>query len=182
MKIGTLSVLVGVHQFLWHPITVVLAWRKLYHRWPTWWETIAIICHDLGYVGKPNMDGPEGEKHPEFGAWLTYEIVFYLGHDVALAEQARLFSLLHSRYYSASHGMEPSLLCWADKLSIWYDPRWFYLLRAKLSGEIREYRTNAIKYVPKWVPDGFWFDWHRKRVIEQVRLRLPASAGHHLDE
>ena len=44
--------------------------------------------------------------------------------------------LLHSRRYAKVHGLEPSKLCWADKLSIMYDPEWFYLLRARASGEL----------------------------------------------
>ncbi|MCK5235828.1 MAG: hypothetical protein KAR06_02490, partial [Deltaproteobacteria bacterium] len=60
--VGTKSLLFGVHQFIWHPITVLIAWCKLYG-WPTWPELVCIIVHDWGYWGKPNMDGPEGEKH-----------------------------------------------------------------------------------------------------------------------
>jgi hypothetical protein len=68
MKIGTKSVLFGAHQFAIHPWFVALAWWKLYgFPWdPRLW--VAFFVHDLGYIGKPNMDGPEGEAHPEFGA------------------------------------------------------------------------------------------------------------------
>ena len=41
--------------------------------------------------------------------------------------------------------MKPSRLCFADKLSISYEPCWFYLLRARLSGELKEYRHLAYK-------------------------------------
>jgi len=68
MKIGTKSVLYGAHCFFIHPIFVFIAWWKLYgfpfdlRLW------IAFIVHDIGYLGKPNMDGKEGETHVELGA------------------------------------------------------------------------------------------------------------------
>jgi hypothetical protein len=74
MKIGTKSVLFGAHCFLLHPWFVLWAWIKLYgFPWdPRLW--VAFFVHDLGYWGKPNMDGPEGETHVELGAkimgWL----------------------------------------------------------------------------------------------------------------
>lgn len=74
MNIGTKSVLFGAHQFLIHPLFVALAWWRLYgFPWdPRLW--VAFFVHDLGYWGKPNMDGEEGEQHPMLGArimgWL----------------------------------------------------------------------------------------------------------------
>lgn len=197
MKVGTKSVLFGVHQFLWHPFTVLLAWRKLYGTWPAWWQCIAIFCHDLGYWGKPNMDGPEGELHPvrgaewagtavKFLAWCGWrlrgvksDVAMFLADLVAL--EVMKFSIYHSRYFSFKHGAEPSDLAWADKLCVWYDPAWFYLLRANLSGEIKEYRRNATKCVPEFLPDSAWLFWYRNKVTAQVAARLPATEGHHID-
>src|SRR5688572_8618904 len=112
MKRGTLSVLFGVHQFLWHPITVLRAWRHLYGRWPKWHWIIAILCHDLGYWGKPNMDGPEGQTHPEAGAELASDVVYRIGRIIyclrknpeecagLMAESAYQLSIGHSTHYS----------------------------------------------------------------------------------
>jgi len=133
MNIGTKSLLFGVHQFMWHPFTVWLAWRKLYGR-PSANELICIVIHDWGYWNKPNMDGAEGEKHPEFAADLAARI---LG-----AEYGKLCRY-HSRHYSRNEAQPPSSLCWADKLSILYDPWWLYLPRAWLSGELHEYRQRC---------------------------------------
>lgn len=74
MKVGTKSVLFGAHCFLWHPLFVAIAWIKLYGwTWdPRIW--IAFVVHDLGYWGKPNMDGPEGELHVEFGARVMHRL------------------------------------------------------------------------------------------------------------
>ena len=67
MKVGTKSVLFGAHQFLIHPPFVALAWWKLYGFPfdPRLW--VAFYVHDIGYLGKPNMDGSEGESHVELG-------------------------------------------------------------------------------------------------------------------
>ena len=72
MKIGTRSVLYGAHCFFIHPIFVFIAWWKLFgfpYDLRLW---VAFFVHDLGYWGKPNMDGEEGEKHPEFGAIMMH--------------------------------------------------------------------------------------------------------------
>lgn len=68
MKIGTKSILFGVHQFAIHPVILALAWTKLFGMPtdPRLW--LAFGLHDIGYIGKPNMDGKEGETHPELGA------------------------------------------------------------------------------------------------------------------
>lgn len=72
MKVGTKSVLYGAHCFLLHPIFVAAAWIKLYGFPfdPRVW--IAFFVHDMGYWRKPNMDGPEGETHPELGARIMH--------------------------------------------------------------------------------------------------------------
>ncbi len=81
MRIGTRSILFGAHQFAVHPWFVALAWWKLYGFPfdPRLW--VAFFVHDLGYWGKPNMDGPEGEWHVAWGAgmmgWLFDEPAWY---------------------------------------------------------------------------------------------------------
>lgn len=74
MKIGTKSVLFGAHCFFLHPWFVAAAWWKLYGFPfdPRLW--VAFFVHDLGYWGKPNMDGIEGERHPYFGAKIMQRL------------------------------------------------------------------------------------------------------------
>lgn len=134
MKTGTKSLLFGVHQFILHPLVVFIAWIVLYRKLPSWKELICIIIHDWGYWGKTNMDDEEGEKHPETAAKIAGKLFGHSYHDLCL---------YHSRHYARTAGQEPSLLCWADKQSILYDPWWFYLPRAWLSGELTEYRRLA---------------------------------------
>jgi hypothetical protein len=148
MKIGTKSVLFGAHCFFAHPWFVAWSWWTLYgFPWdPRLW--VAFFVHDLGYIGKPNMDGPEGETHPQLGARLMsrwfdayvsastenyFPALGYWGH----------FALLHSRYYAKSLGMQPSRLCMADKLAIALTPWWLYLPMVRATGEIHEYMAHA---------------------------------------
>lgn len=130
MKVGTKSVLYGAHQFLIHPAFIAYAWWRLYgFPWdPRLW--FAFFLHDLGYWGKPNMDGPEGETHPEFAAKIMTKLFGKEWGD---------FCLYHSRFYSKRNGVSYSKLCAADKLAVAIEPVWFYLPRAWASGELKEY-------------------------------------------
>lgn len=130
MKIGTKSVLFGAHQFLIHPWFVAYAWWKLYGFPfdPRLW--IAFFIHDLGYVGKTNMDGPDGERHPEFAAKIMGFLFGKTWSD---------FCLYHSRFRAKKDKRQYSKLCVADKLAIALEPWWFYLPRVIFSGEIKEY-------------------------------------------
>lgn len=163
MKLGTKSVLFGAHQFLIHPWFVAFAWWKLYGfpLDPRLW--LSFFLHDLGYVGKPNMDGPEGDRHPEFAAKIMGRL---------FGKEWGEFCLYHSRFYSKRDGKQYSRLCVADKLAIVYEPWWFYLPRVFLSGEINEYLALAggkndskykgepnDKYVTMKVSTGGCRDW-----------------------
>ena len=171
MKIGTRSILFGAHCWFIHPWFVAAAWSKLYG-FPTdlrlW---VAFFVHDLGYWGKPNIDGDEGESHPELGARIMGTLFdrdpfggkprdgfpFY----VPVRGWYNL-ALYHSRYYAKRHGVEVSKLCAADKIAMTLEPRWLYLPRVILSGEFREFRERATsKYgvAPELVKKPK--DWHR---------------------
>lgn len=133
MKMGTKSVLFGIHQFVLHPIIVVCAWWILYRQWPRLHEWAAIVTHDIGYWGCPNMDGAEGEQHPErVAAW-------WRRHFGAFGECVAVEVLGHSRFHAAKNGLPLSRLFKPDKLATALYPRWLYLMLGNLSGEIREY-------------------------------------------
>lgn len=162
MKIGTKSLLFGVHQIIIHPICVYRAWRYLYGR-PKWREVICIIIHDWGYFGKPNIDGPEGSRHPEYAARLATKLFGIRYGDLCL---------YHSRHYARDAVQEPSKLCWADKLSIIMEPKWFYLFRARISGELREFREEAAAdgFMSIDQTDSVWYDWISGFMAEMGRL------------
>lgn len=141
MKIGTKSLIFGVHQIFWHPLVVALAWWKLYgFPWdPRLW--VAFVVHDWGYWGCPEMDGPKGDLHPWTGARIMGAL-FDPGHVTAHRRWFE-FSLLHSRFLAKQYGKQPSRLCMADKLAVGLEPWWFYLPRAWASGELKEYMRSA---------------------------------------
>lgn len=137
MNVGTKSVLFGVHQFLLHPLFVARAWWIVYREFPKLYEWAAIITHDVGYFGKPNMDGPEGEEHPEILArW-------WRRHFGAFGEKVAVEILGHSRFHAKKNNLPLSKLFRPDKLSTALYPHWLYLLLGNLSGEIHEYMGHC---------------------------------------
>jgi hypothetical protein len=133
VRIGTKSVLFGAHCFLLHPWFVAAAWWKLYGipLDPRLW--VAFFVHDLGYLGKGNMDGPEGETHVELGAKIMRVFGVWWWH----------FTRYHSRFYAKKYGVGYSRLCVADKLAICLTPAWLYLPMVNWTGEIREYMAMS---------------------------------------
>lgn len=142
MRLGTRSLLFGVHQVFVHPWFVALAWWKLYG-WPCDYRLwVAFFVHDLGYWKKLNMDGSEGEQHPELGAAIMRRLY---------GDEWGDFTLLHSRHYARTLGRNFSQLCVADKLASVLYPEWFYILLARLSGEMQEYRRGGgDRFSLKW--------------------------------
>jgi len=134
MKVGTKSVIFGVHAILVHPFFVAYAWSRLFgFPWdPRLW--VAFFVHDVGYVGKSNMEGPEGQQHVVLGGrimgWLC-------------GPEWRDFVLCHSRHWAERVGKKYSKLCLADKLAFVLTPAWLYLPMARMSGELREYMRVA---------------------------------------
>lgn len=187
MNIGTKSVLYGAHQFILHPLFLARAWYRLhgFRRVKIGWRLrpggpdrhyipsrvteyaslfrpalwIAFIVHDLGYFGKPNMDGAEGERHPELGAGIMRRL---------FGEPWGEFTLLHSRFYAKQQNRQHSALCVADKLATVITPRWLYMALVRATGEISEYmamsaRNNATgdKYAFANISSDNEAEWYR---------------------
>jgi hypothetical protein len=136
MKTGTKSLLFGLHQFILHPTMVTMAWKKLYGRWPDWKEMVAIVVHDWGYWGKPNIDGDEGELHPLLGGRIC---------DRLIGEEYGDMCVFHSGTIADKAGVKPSRLCMPDKYGSALNPVWLMALLGWLSGETRE-----LRYAPKY--------------------------------
>lgn len=136
MKIGTKSVLFGAHCFFLHPWFVAWGWWRLYGFPfdPRLW--VAFLVHDIGYLGKPNMDGEEGEKHPLTGGAIMR---FLFG------PRWWEFTVMHSRFLAKKYGCNPSRLCAADKLAICLTPWWLYLPMVNWTGEIKEYMAMSVQ-------------------------------------
>jgi hypothetical protein len=134
MRVGTKSVLFGVHAIWIHPFFVAWAWWRLFG-FP--WDFrlwLAFFLHDAGYIFCPNMDGFEGEQHVVLGGLI---MGWMLGRDW------RDFTLCHSRHWAKRVGKRYSKLCLADKLAFVLTPAWLYLPMARLSGELQEYMRVA---------------------------------------
>jgi len=175
LKIGTRSILFGVHQFILHPVFVHKAWKILYGR-PNLAEFCAICTHDLGYLGSPNMDGKEGEMHPEKAAqwWLSFS------GKKAFTQAVSNEIIGHSRFFVAKKGVKLSKLFRADKLAIALYPVWLYKLLGNLSGEIHEYIDNSKKGQHSvHIKNGSQTKW----IIEvQARMALMGLLGEKHDE
>lgn len=186
MKIGTKSVLFGAHCFFLHPWFVAAAWWKLNgFPWdPRLW--VAFFVHDIGYLGKPNMDGEEGERHPMTGANICGRLFDHEAPNTFLTQWKYIANILgpicnriwgrdpqgtdwycfcfyHSRFLAKRYGVTPSRLCPADKLSICLTPAWLYLPMVRLSGEIHEYMKLADtgKYATMNIPTSARLTWYR---------------------
>lgn len=164
MTIGTKSVLYGAHCFAYHWLAVAAGWWQLYRwapaieggRWPGILDPrlwFVFFVHDLGYVGRPNMDGREGELHPypvAFVASCLFDnprrqrpVRAYLSEPEQKFGPWGLLVLLHSRHLAKALGEAPSKLCAADKLAISLTPWWLYLPGTSLTGELDEYFEQA---------------------------------------
>lgn len=187
MNIGTKSILFGAHCFFIHPWFVAAGWAKLYgFPWdPRLW--MAFFLHDIGYWGKPNMDGPEGESHPTVGAKImgklfdtscpgcADEVVCARLSNCLATNYWHNFCLYHSRYYAKRHGEPVSKLCFADKLAFTLTPSWLYLPMVTATGEIKEYLKNAqVADSAHWTPTGYdKRKWH-KQLCEYMRSWVTA--------
>ena len=113
MRVGTKSVLFGVHAVWIHPFFVAWAWWKLFG-FP--WDFrlwFAFFLHDAGYLCKRDMDGFEGEQHVVLGG----RIMGWL-----FGPEWRDFTLCHSRHWAKRVGKRYSKLCLADKLAFVLTP------------------------------------------------------------
>lgn len=142
MKVGTKSLLFGIHQFLWHPFVVFRAWCFLYGR-PSFKEFVCIFIHDWGYWGKSELDGPEGVEHPLYGANLALKLFGDPYWEFCAGHSRSYIKLVNRRFGYDRYAV--SKLCWADKLSFCFEPAWFYIFRAKLSGEMKLVYEESIK-------------------------------------
>ncbi len=167
-RLGSRTVLWGYHTFWLHPWFVALGWFRVGYGVP--WDPrlwVAFMVHDLGYWGSPNLDGPEGEQHPEWGArvmerwfdahrligrwgswrWLVSMVCDRIWGDIKTlpynAPSWYMFCRYHSRFLARADGKRYSVLCVADKQAMLLYPRWLFLLLVRSTGEVREYIQTA---------------------------------------
>jgi hypothetical protein len=93
----------------------------------------AFFLHDVGYIGKEDLDGAEGDTHPELGGRIMAAL---------FGESWGEFTKLHSRFFASLEGRPPSALCAADKLATTIVPKRLYLALIHLSGEVDKYLAH----------------------------------------
>lgn len=168
MPLGTRSVLYGYHQFLIHPALVAVAWIRIYGWTWDWRRWASFFAHDIGYVLKPNMDGPEGETHPLIGG----QIMFYLTGDMEWFFDA----VFHSRTYARAFDRPISQLCYADKLAFLMYPTWLLKALYGLSGEFEEYRSRRYAGGAKDLCEPMTFDeWHAQARVSNKTTLIEAG-------
>jgi hypothetical protein len=161
---------------------VLLAYRKLFRCWPDFGGLLCIVLHDTpGYWGCADIDGKEGKNHPLRGAMLVGKIIFYLNRARGRSKlQSGLLAVsqahrcaLHSGSLARAENEPPSDICWADKYSIFCEPEWFYLLRARLSGEIDEFSRNAVLagQLDPHATNREWLHWFKKFLLSRGEIR-----------
>lgn len=113
------------------------------------------------------MDGVEGKQHPLGGARIARYLVNLFGGD---GDYAYRLTLYHSSHYARMNNQPTSPLYLPDKASILFEPKWFYLLRARLSGEVFEYIENSplAKLPPELKTPGAWWNWYHRKVKEKL--------------
>jgi hypothetical protein len=157
-SIGTKTLLFGYHQLLLHPLFVAIAWWKLYG-FP--WDLrlwAAFFLHDIGYFGKPNMDGVEGSAHPFIGAEIMYILFDQPWYD---------FCLYHSRTIAKEYSSPVSKLCYADKLAFMLYPQWLLKFLYRLSGEYEQYLADK--------GCTTWEEWYEKAATaNEITLKAVA--------
>ena len=134
MRVGTKSVLFGVHAIWIHPFFVAWAWGKLFG-FP--WDFrlwVAFFVHDTGYLCKRDMEGFDGQRHVLLGGRIMGWLFDAYWRD---------FTCCHSRHWAKRAGKRYSRLCLADKLAFVLTPAWLYLPMAQMSGELQEYMRVA---------------------------------------
>lgn len=125
------------------------------------------------------MDGPDGKDHPFVGARIAKGVARFLGARECEAMHVEQLVLGHSRSFCELNCYRISDLCAPDKLSILYDPLWFYWMRGNLSGEIKEYhereeQRQGRKIASAWV----WLTEYRTSVKTKYEKNLcPLGVG-----
>lgn len=157
MKRGTKSLLFGGHQFIIHPVFVLIAWLKLYKRFPSWRILLTIIIHDWGYWGLKKMDDEKGEQHPEWAGRKLSRLFggryHYLDKD-GLSWTMGGLSFYHSRFIAKKNNSSVSPLCLPDKYGVALMPTWLWVLLVTLSGEGKEYLVDTKYETNNIMPTG----------------------------
>ena len=126
MTEGTKSYLIGCHQFLLHPLWVLMAWRLEYKAWPKWWQLICILFHDIGICGRQYMSDDTAKKgHWELGANISGDLVDALSNRSSYYPNGHIAYLFCAGHAPKESGYRQSALFIPDKRSFLVAPMWW---------------------------------------------------------
>jgi hypothetical protein len=141
MKQGTKSIICGCHSPI-HSIIVTISWKKIYGKWPKFWQLVCIFLHDIGHYGLDYLDNFEEKKiHWKLGAKIGGLIYGNKGYN---------FLAGHCDYSNRSR----SALYKADKYSWLIAPRWWLWLNIIAEPKLQmKYKSKkeAIDALKTWV-------------------------------
>lgn len=145
MTEGTKSYLIGCHQFFFHPVWVLLAWRLEYKSWPKWWELLCILLHDIGVCGRQYLSDDTAKfGHWIAGASLIWKILNRIDRLLPVRKRDFNVTALKGFRFCAGHCPEESdfpesKLFRADKRSWLVAPMW-------------------------WLWSNYWIEWYSKGI------------------
>jgi len=161
---GTWSVLLGCHS-AFHSALVILAWVKLYRRFPNRWELGCILLHDIGHWGKDYLDNLEEKRHHwELGARIAGKFFGDKGFKLVAG---------HDHYSSYPE----SLLLKPDKYAFYIAPKWWLFTNLLVEPKIRnngmgrwEHLSAFRREVRKNIDAGNYLSSHDVFMEQKERL------------
>lgn len=113
MSEGTISYLIGCHNFFIHPLFVLIAWYREYGKLPAFWEIVCIFLHDVGHIGKQYLSDPaQKAEHWVLGARIAGLLFGQKGYRMVAGHSKR-------------SGYPQSKMFIPDKKSWLYAPDWW---------------------------------------------------------
>lgn len=129
MRQGTISVLFGCHSVI-HSLLVIISWKKLYKSFPGTMESVCILLHDVGHVGKDYLNNDEQKReHWKLGARIASKIFGIDGYNLVAG---------HDRY----SGYPESRMYKPDKYSWSIAPYWWLWINNIIEPKIRQGMGN----------------------------------------
>lgn len=148
MKQGTKSFLFGAHQFIVHPLFIIIAWCKYYHHFPKFWQLVCIFIHDIGLIGNDYLIGDNKRGHWKRGAILAQTLFYMLYSYNHLDESLDLKAFYLVAGHTDESGYSRSKLFIPDKICYLYIPMWWLHWCTFLEGFNGKY---SLVPAEKWV-------------------------------
>lgn len=159
MTQGTISILIGCHSPI-HSIMIVVAWCKLYKRFPKFWELVCIFLHDIGHYGLNYLDDFEQKKrHWVLGANIANKLFGKKGYDLLAGHCSHSGHTISALYKADKYSWHLAPCFWLrwnntvePKLRMGYtsaEAVRLFKAKVKQSVESGEYTSTHLMYLEK---------------------------------